>query len=102
MTPKRKPATHLTPTALEDLKRVSGNQRAALIAAIDDLQQRPRPHSSKKLSLPNDVRELRRLRLGKWRIVYLILEGAPIILGVRQRPPYDYQDIDRLLSELEP
>ena len=101
MTPKRKPAAHLTPAALNDLRRVPGNQRATLITAIDDLQRRPRPHISKKLSLPNDTRELRRLRLGKWRIIYLLLDETPIIVGVRQRPPYDYQDVDRLLAELD-
>ena len=101
MTPKRKPAAHLTPAALNDLRHVPGNQRAALITAIDDLQQRPRPHISKKLSLPSDTRELRRLRLGKWRIIYLLLDETPIVVGVRQRPPYDYQDVDRLLAELD-
>ncbi len=99
MMSKRKATAHLTPAAIDDLKRIPGNQRAALIDAIDTLEKQPRPHTSKKLTIPGTDQELRRLRLGKWRIIYLLWQDTPIILGVRQRPPYDYQDIDRLLSE---
>ncbi len=72
MTPKRKPGTRITPSALDELKRVPGNQRMTLINAIDNLELRLRPHNSKKLELTDPTRELRRLRLGKWRIIYLI------------------------------
>ena len=44
--------------------------------------------------------EIRRLRISKWRIVYLVMDDQPIILGIRQRPPYDYSDIESLAEEV--
>ncbi len=101
MTPKRKPATRLTSAAFAELRRVPGNQRMALITAIDNLEKNLRPHISKELEMDDTTREVRRLRLGKWRIIYLIYDEIPIVIGIRQRPPYDYQDLDRLLSTLK-
>jgi hypothetical protein len=54
--------------------------------------------------LPEAI-ELRRIRLRKWRIIYAIHDAERWIwvLGVRRRPPYDYQDlpvfVERLMGE---
>jgi mRNA-degrading endonuclease RelE of RelBE toxin-antitoxin system len=101
MTPKRKHAVRLTEIAYTDLSRLPGNIRRQMIIAIDNLENKLRPHNSKRLSLQNENREIRRLRLGKWRIIYLIVDKTPVIVGIRKRPPYDYSDLDLLTRELE-
>lgn len=75
--------------------------RRQMITAIDGLEVNSRPPKSKILEIKDEPREIRRLRLGKWRIVYAIIEEKTIILGVRRRPPYDYQDIQRMLKDVE-
>ncbi len=57
------------------------------------------------MRLPEDFEfeiKLCRLRLDKWRILYAITEPDKIIdiLAVRKRPPYDYGDLESLLSNL--
>lgn len=101
MTPRSKPKTFLSLVAYADFKRLPGNLRRQMTVAIDDLARNSRPSNSKRLTLQNEEREIRRLRLGKWRILYLILQGRAIILGIRKRPPYDYQDIQELLKVIE-
>jgi len=43
---------------------------------------------------------LHRFKLEKWRIVYAIDEEttAVDVMAVRQRPPYDYGDLDELIQ----
>jgi mRNA interferase RelE/StbE len=52
--------------------------------------------------LREPARELRRIRLERWRIVYAITEvdRAIDVLTVRKRPPYDYGDLERLLADI--
>jgi mRNA-degrading endonuclease RelE of RelBE toxin-antitoxin system len=97
--PKSKPHVALNPEAWDDLRRTPGNIRRKIIVEIDKLENLPRPSNSKRLSLANDAREIRRLRVGNWRIIYLLREGQPIILGIRKRPPYNYEDIEALVQE---
>ena len=101
MTPKSKPKTSLSPTAYADLKKLPGNTRRQMIVAIDELDRKPRPPKSKQLTIEGETREIRRLRFGKWRIVYAVLEGMTIIIAIRKRPPYDYEDLQRLIQELD-
>jgi mRNA interferase RelE/StbE len=101
MTPKSKPKVALSPIAFGDLKKLQGNLRRQMIVAINGLEEDPRPPKSKQLKIGNDVREIRRLRLGKWRIIYAIIEEKPIVLGVRRRPPYDYDDIQHLMEDAD-
>jgi mRNA-degrading endonuclease RelE of RelBE toxin-antitoxin system len=89
----------LSRTAWDDLKRLPGNVRRQVIKAIDGLEQNARPTESKELALVDDQREVRRLRLGHWRIIYLIVDEQPLILALRRRPPYDYSDLRLLLAE---
>jgi mRNA interferase RelE/StbE len=52
-------------------------------------------------SIPKGI-EVRRLRLDRWRVVYAVDESwqIVIVLAIRQRPPYDYEDLDRLIAGL--
>ena len=101
MTPKSKPKVMLSPIAFGDLKKLQGNLRRQMIVAIDGLEENPRPSKSKQLTIENEVREIRRLRLGKRRIIYAIIEEKPFVLGVRRHPPYDYGDIQSLLEDAD-
>ena len=101
MSPKSKPKASLSSDAFEDFKRLPGNIRRLLISAIDDLETNPRPHTSKKLIIAEETREIRRLRIDKWRINYLVEANRPIIIGIRHRPPYDYSDLQRLINNIE-
>lgn len=99
MTPRRKPDPYLSQTAFSELEKLPGNTRRLLISAIDALAKNPRPHNSKPLILDGENKEIRRLRLGKWRILYLLVEKQPLILAIRKRPPYDYEDLERLVGD---
>jgi mRNA-degrading endonuclease RelE of RelBE toxin-antitoxin system len=101
MTPKSKPKVLLTERALEDLRRLPGNVRRQMIVHIDGLEKDIRPSNSKPLVVEGESKEIRRLRSGKWRILYLVLNEQPIIIGIRHRPPYDYEDIQRLLEDID-
>ena len=113
---------YVTPTALEEVQDLPGHMRQRVRRAIAALADEPRPAESKALvrpiqeeardaqaSAPNaedqsqeSAHELRRIRLDRWRIVYAITESDQVIdvLTVRKRPPYDYGDLERLLSEM--
>jgi mRNA-degrading endonuclease RelE of RelBE toxin-antitoxin system len=97
--PKSKPRAYLSPEALADLKRVPGNLRRRVIITIDALEENPRPARSKRLEIEGESREIRRLRLDKWRVIYLVLEEQTFILAIRKRPPYDYDDVKNLIEE---
>jgi mRNA interferase RelE/StbE len=97
--PRNRPRAALNPDAQADLKRLPGNIRRRMIVAIDDLEKDPRPARSKQLTIEGEKREIRRLRLDKWRVIYLVLEEQPIILAIRKRPPYNYEDLRDLIEE---
>jgi mRNA interferase RelE/StbE len=101
MTPKSKPGADLSRTARDDLKRLPGNVYRQMVVAIDGLEQNPRPPGSKRLALVDERCEARRLRLGHWRIIYLVVEGRALILAIRRRPPYDYDDLEALIEAAE-
>jgi mRNA-degrading endonuclease RelE of RelBE toxin-antitoxin system len=91
----------LRPSAWEDLKELRGNLRRQIIKAIDSLEQDLRPSESRQLTIADDQREVQRLRLGHWRILYLILDDQPLILAIRRRPLYDYADLTSLVEDIE-
>jgi mRNA interferase RelE/StbE len=70
--------------------------------AIRGLGENPRLSQSKQLDVSFEL-DLWRLRIDDWRIVYAITEGDRIVdvLAVRKRPPYNYEDLERLIAELE-
>jgi mRNA interferase RelE/StbE len=53
---------------------------------------------------PEEIKlEPRRIRIDRWRVVYVVDEEWTKvgILAVRKRPPYDYKDLPELLAELD-
>ena len=112
---------YVTPTAWDEVQDLPGHIRQRVRRAIAALPDEPRPVESKVLARPiqeasldaqasvagaedqsqEPARELRRIRLDRWRIVYAITEAdqAIDVLTVRKHPPYDYGDLERLLSE---
>ena len=113
---------YVTPSAWDEVQDLPGHMRQRVRRAIAALADEPRPAESKALARPiqeeardaqdtaarvedqsqEPVPELRRIRLDRWRIVYAITEAeqAIDILTVRKRPPYDYGNLERLLSEI--
>jgi mRNA interferase RelE/StbE len=94
----------VTPEALAEIKDLPGHMRQRVKRAIDALAEEPHPPESKKLDAPAETGvTLCRLRLDKWRVVYLIAEAERVIdiVAVRKRPPYDYGDLQDSLSEIE-
>jgi len=92
---------YTTPRAFNEIKALPGNTRQRVRRAVADLADDPRPSTSKALSGEFD-QELWRLRLDRWRVVYMISEADLVvdILAVRKRPPYDYRDLEALLEGL--
>jgi len=78
-----------------------GNVRRQIIAALDQLEQDSRPSTSRALDLPDETREVRRLQVGQWRIIYLWIEEQPLVLAIRRRPPYDHDDLASLVEDSE-
>jgi mRNA interferase RelE/StbE len=94
----------VSPTAQAEIKRVPGHVRQRVRRAITALAQDPRPPRSDTLEFPLSNAEPRRLRLDRWRIVYAVIETPGInlvaVVAVRKRPPYDYDDLPDLFSNL--
>ncbi|MEM7530662.1 MAG: type II toxin-antitoxin system RelE/ParE family toxin [Chloroflexota bacterium] len=89
----------IKPSAWQELKRLPGNVRQRIRRAISDLAVNPYPSQSIQLNYKSSNGELRRLRIGNWRIVYSVIDDdyqIVAILGIRRRPPYDYSDLENL------
>jgi len=105
---------YITPAAWDEVKVLPGHIRQRVRRAIASLADEPRPAESKALvdlhpevdppytqtsganaadEQPEPTRELRRIRLDRWRIVYAITEAdqAIDVLAIRKRPPYEFQ-----------
>jgi mRNA interferase RelE/StbE len=98
---------YITPAALREVKTLPGHVRQRIKRAIDGFANDPRPFESKLLDRAEarlDVEpeyQVWRLRLDKWRIVYLVSDTGNTVdvLAVRKRPPYDYGDLEQLLGD---
>jgi mRNA interferase RelE/StbE len=96
----------LEPEVHELRDHLPGKVRQRIKREIAQLSVRPRPAKSIPLDtsdLPlSPLIEVRRLRLEKWRIVYALneVESWVWVLALRERPPYDYEDLPRLVSKL--
>ena len=66
-------------SAARELRRVAGPERARIVAAIDRLAETPHLGTA----LKGDLRGLRRLRVGDWRVVYEVQDDALIVLVIR-------------------
>lgn len=100
MTPYR---VYITPEALAEIKILPGMIRQRIRSTIKSLAGLPHPPQSKRLNFDLPDRQLFRIRMDNWRIIYAITDSENVIdvLAVRKRPPYDYGDLTQLLQEIE-
>lgn len=93
---------YVPPPVWREIKQLPSNMRLRIKRLVDGLRLESRPYQSKRLDYPDDVFELRRIRIASWRVVYAIdVEWKMIyILAVRKRPPYDYDDLATLIEQL--
>ena len=98
--PKSKPDAFLYPYAWDDFNRLPGNVRRQITIAINALAKNPRPSASKQLDIPGETMEVRRFSMGHWRIIYTMENEQAMIITIRRRPPYDYEDLENLLKGL--
>lgn len=96
----------IEPAAHQHSRRLPGHVRQRVKRLIDALAQDPRPNHSQPLdstglNVPPSV-ELRRIRLEQWRLIYAIneAEGWVWVWGLRQRPPYNYEDLVDMVADL--
>ena len=102
----RKYNLFIEPEAHRDSRRLPGHVRQRVKRLIDSLAQDPRPGESQPLettglNVPPSI-ELRRIRLNQWRLIYAIhdTEGWGWVWGLRQRPPYNYEDLAEMVADL--
>lgn len=94
------------PAVIDEIAALPGNMRQRIRRVVRDLPQAPRPAHSRALDIPKDLAlagiEARRLRMEHWRMIYVIDQDLDLItvLAVRRRPPYNYDDLQELLSSL--
>ena len=96
----------VTPQVRQEIRGLPGNVRQRIFRLIQSLAQIPRPTESRILDtskLKTGISEgitLHRLRVVRWRIVYVIEEADHqiTVLAVRKRPPYQYDDLEKLIS----
>lgn len=89
--------------AKAEVRDLPGNMRQRIQHAIDMLAASPRPPGSRRMRVAgSSLLEVRRLRLDRWRIIYAVDDAWEEIgvLAIRKRPPYEYDDLDDLLSDL--
>ena len=96
----------IEPEAHAAREELPGNVRQRIKRVLDELATIPRPPTSKELDasdmdLPPDV-EIRRIRLEHWRVLYAVNEknGWVWVLGLYRRPPYQYENLQELVSKL--
>ncbi len=94
----------LLPTAHNEGRKLPGVVRQRIKKIIDGLAENPRPYNSIEMESPIETSwEPRRIRIDSWRIIYVVDDAFEEVgvLAIRQRPPYDYEDLTDLLNDLE-
>ncbi len=66
-------------SAAKELGRIAKPDRARIVAAIDRLAETPYLGST----LKGELRGLRRLRVGDWRVLYEVQDDVLVVLVVR-------------------
>ena len=66
-------------SAARELSRIAREDRVRIVRAIDGLAEQPLSGSA----LKGELRGLRRIRVGRYRVVYEVLDGELIVLVVR-------------------
>ena len=83
-----------------------GNLRQRIKRSLNALASDPRLPESRPLDLHDTpvpaTTEMRRLRLGRWRVIYAVNDSEKWVwvLGIRRRPPYEYDDLPELAAGL--
>ena len=68
------------PSAREELEDLPNNVLARAVRKMESLAQNPRPAGCKKLK---GYRDLWRVRVGDWRILYIIDDSAKLVSVTR-------------------
>lgn len=66
-------------SAAKDIHRLPADDRRRVVAAIDGLREQPHQGSQLKGQLTG----LRRIRVGRYRIIYEVQDGALVVLVLR-------------------
>ena len=66
-------------SAAKELARIANSDRSRLVQAIDALAENP----FKGSALKGELRGLRRIRIGDYRVVYEVQEDVLVVLVVR-------------------
>ncbi len=87
-------------------KELPGNVRQRIKRLLSELANQPRPSSSQPIEtvglvMPAEI-EVRRIRLEHWRIIYAIHDHEKWVwvLAIRERPPYNYEDLPKIVAKL--
>jgi mRNA-degrading endonuclease RelE of RelBE toxin-antitoxin system len=94
--------------AADEIRRLPGHARPGIMAALKSLTETPQPPRSRPLDVARAGIELPaavtlwRVRLDPWRIVYAVDndDRRVVVLAVRRRPPYRYEDLPGLAEEV--
>lgn len=89
--------------AKNEIRQLPGHMRSQVRRAINSLPSNVRPYHSIEMTPPFAISgELRRIKIEHWRIIYIVDEEFLEIgiLAVRKRPPYQYDDLVELLTDL--
>lgn len=93
----------VVPEAWKEMKKLPGNMRHRVRHSVNELEKNPYLSGSKELRIADieDV-DLWRLRIENIRVIYAVSETEKTIdvLAVRKRPPYDYEDLEKLLEDI--
>lgn len=95
----------ITQAAKREIRDLPGHIRPLVFKELKSLERNAQPHTSKgmrstqKFKIPESI-ELRRIRIDRWRIVYVVEKESSLItvLAIRKRPPYQYEDLAKLLE----
>ena len=93
---------YILPRASQEIDRLPGHVRQRVRRAVIGLRDDPKPAHGIQLDFDLGAgRELWRLRLDTWRLVYLLDRdwGTIYVLAVRKRPPYQYEDLPALVAD---
>lgn len=91
----------------KEIRAASGYLRAQVLDVLHTLEYNYSPPGSRVLDLSSlnepapQGMSLWRVRLGKWRLIYTVNveEKVVSVLALRQRPPYQYEDLAALLQQ---
>jgi mRNA interferase RelE/StbE len=82
-------AVDVKPSARKELERLPDKVLARAVSKIESLGQSPRPAGCKKLK---GYKDKWRIRVGDWRVVYIIDDGTKLVSVTRiahRREVYD-------------